>query len=72
MLSEITFQNDYTEYNEYFRKRVSELDLLANFLSLMVNIFTGVKFVFSFYSTNFDNFKIIEKILNRQAKKIIK
>ena len=69
LLSEITFQNDYTEYNEYFRKRVSELDLLANFLSLMVNIFTGVKFIFSFYSTNFDNFKIIEKILNRQAKK---
>ena len=68
-LSQIALHNDYTEYTEYFRKRVSELDLLANFLSLMVNIFTGVKFVFSFYSTNFDNFKIIEKILNRQAKK---
>jgi len=69
LLSEFTFNNDNTQYIEYFRKRVSELDLLANFLSLMVNIFTGVKFVFSFYSTNFDNFKIIEKILNRQAKK---
>ena len=68
-LSQIALHNDYTEYTEYFRKRVSELDLLANVLSLIVNIFTGVKFIFSFYSTNFNNFKIIEKILNRQAKK---
>ena len=48
LLSEFTFNNDNTQYIEYFRKRVSELDLLANFLSLMVNIFTGVKFIFMF------------------------
>ena len=69
LLSEITFNIDNTQYIEYFRKRVSELDLLANFLSLVANIFTGVKFIFSFYSSNFNNFKIIEKILNRQPKK---
>jgi hypothetical protein len=68
-LSYFTFNNDNTQYIEYFRKRVSELDLLANFLSLVANIFTGVKFIFSFYSSNFNNFKIIEKILNRQPKK---
>ena len=69
LLSYFTFNNDNTQYIEYFRKRVSELDLLANFLSLVANIFTGVKFIFSFYSSNFNNFKIIEKILNRQPKK---
>ena len=69
LVSEFTFNNDNTQYIEYFRKRVSELDLLANFLSLVANIFTGVKFIFSFYSSNFNNFKIIEKILNRQPKK---
>ena len=68
-LSYFTFNNDNTQYIEYFRKRVSELDLLANVFSLMANIFTGVKFIFSFYSSNFNNFKIIEKILNRQPKK---
>ena len=72
LLSYFTFNNDNTQYIEYFRKRVSELDLLANVLSLMANIFTGVKFIFSFYSSNFNNFKIIEKILNIQPKKIIK
>ena len=57
------------QYTEYFRKRISELDIIANILSLMANIFTGIKFVFSFYSGNFNNFKIIEKLLNHPAKK---
>jgi len=60
------------EYTEYFRKRISELDIIANILSLIANIFTGVKFVFSFYSDNFNNFKIIEKLLDKKiSKKII-
>ena len=60
------------EYTEYFRKRISELDIVANILSLIANIFTGVKFIFGFYSNNFNNFKIIEKLLDKKtAKKII-
>ncbi len=68
----IKFEINTLQYTEYFRKRISELDIIANILSLMANIFTGIKFVFSFYSGNFNNFKIIEKLLNHPAKKIIK
>ena len=42
---------------------------MANILSLVANIFTGFRFILSFYSSNFNNFKIIEKLLNRQEKK---
>ena len=71
-LSSVEFQINNMEYTEYFRKRISELDIIANILSLIANIFTGVKFVFSFYSDNFNNFKIIEKLLDKKtSKKII-
>ena len=66
------FEYDKQHYNEYFRKRISELDLLANILSLMANFFTGVRFIFGFYSDNFNNFKIIEHLLNNRGVKKIK
>ena len=69
IISEIYFNIDYKKYIEYSRTRVSELDLLANIFSLMANIFTGVRFIFTFYSNNFNNFKIIEKILNKEPTK---
>ena len=70
VISEIDFYINYTQYIEYLRTRVSELDIIANVLSYMANIFTGVTFIFSFYSGNFNNFKIIETILNKgQPKK---
>ena len=70
VICEIEFNVIYSQYIEYRRTRVSELDLLANIFSLMANIFTGVRFVFSFYSGNFNNYKIIETILNKgQPKK---
>ena len=56
------FEDNINEYTEYFRKRISELDLLANILSLIANFYTAMKFIFSFYSNNFNNFKIIEKL----------
>ena len=31
----------------------------------MANIFTGTKFIFSFYSSSFNNYKIIEKLINK-------
>ena len=72
LLSRITFGLNFMQYTEYSRKRISEFDLLANILSLIANIFTGFRFILSFYSNNFNNFKIIEKLLNRQEKKKIK
>ena len=64
----INFEINTLQYTEYFRKRISEIDIIANILSLMANIFTGIKFIFSFYSNNFNNFKIIEKLLNHPTK----
>ena len=64
--ADIRISNDITQYTEYFRKEVSKLDLLANILALMVNSFTVVRFILRFYSKNFNNFKIIENLLNRQ------
>ena len=72
IISFVSFKINNMEYTEYFRKRISELDIVANILSLIANIFTGVKFIFGFYSNNFNNFKIIEKLLDKKtAKKII-
>ena len=39
-LCEISFKVDNTQYTEYFRKRISELDIIANILSLIANIFS--------------------------------
>ena len=64
--ADIWISNDITQYTEYFRKEVSKLDLLANILALMANSFTAVRFILRFYSKNFNNFKIIENLLNRQ------
>ena len=64
--ADILIRNDITQYTEYFRKEVSKLDLLANILALMANSFTAVRFILRFYSKNFNNFKIIENLLNRQ------
>ena len=64
-LCHIEFEVDNTQYIEYFRKRISELDIIANVLSLIANIFTCVKIGFGFYSHHFINFKIVEKILNK-------
>ena len=67
IICEITFSNDYIQYTQYFRKKISLLDVAANVLSLIANIFTGIRFILKFYSGNFNNFKIIEKILNKKA-----
>ena len=64
-ICQIKFNINYKQYTEYFRNRVSELDLLANIFSLVANIFEIVKMIFGFYSGNFNSFKIVEKLLNK-------
>ena len=73
-LCNIYFRVDNTQFIEYFRKRISELDIIANILSLIANIFSCVKIGYGFYSNYFINFKIVEKILNKNipTKKILK
>ena len=54
---------------EYRRKKISIFDIIANICSLSLTIFNGFQFGFSFfYSQNFDNYKIIDKILTSKGK----
>ena len=60
---------DYNSIVEYRRKKISIFDIIANICSLSLTIFHGFQFGFSFfYSQNFDNYKIIDKILTSKGK----
>ena len=57
--------NQFDDYIEYKRKKVSIIDLIANVCSLALTIFNVLKLGFSIlYSNNFDNYKIIDRILS--------
>ena len=64
------FLENYDDYLLYKRKNISFLDILANIGAL----FSTVKFFFSlalsFYSKNFNNYKIVGNILNPPKKEI--
>ena len=58
--------NEFSDYIEYKRKRISIFEILANIFSLAMALFNGFTFGFTFlYSNNFDNYKIIDKILSK-------
>ena len=57
--------NQFDDFIEYRRKKVSIIDLIANVCSLALTIFNVLKLGFSIlYSNNFDNYKIIDRILS--------
>jgi hypothetical protein len=57
--------NQFDDYIEYKRKKVSIIDLIANVCSLALAIYNGFKLGFSIlYSSSFDNYKIIDRILS--------
>ena len=61
--------NQFDKYIEYRRKKISIFDIIANICSLSLTIFHGFQFGFSFfYSQNFDNYKIIDKILTSKGR----
>ena len=60
--------NENTFYTEYNRKRISEFDVLANILSLISNLYFGARMILKYYSKNFNNYKIIEKLLDHNIK----
>ena len=64
---------DYENYiDNYSRTKKSIWTSLANICSLSLTIYNGFIFVFCrFYSNNFDNYKIIEKILSKSNNKNI-
>jgi len=60
----IIFKNNHYEYILYERTKKEFLDVLANIGALFSTIKFIFDFIFSFYSKNFNNYKILEKILS--------
>ena len=57
--------NQYDDYIEYKRKKISVFDLICNICSLALTIYNLFKLGFSIlYSSSFDNYKIIDRILS--------
>ena len=64
VFARIKFVLDLNHYDEYNRIKKNILDYLSNICSLSLTIFKLFSlFLAKFYSSNFDNYKIVEKIL---------
>jgi len=69
LLGEVNLLNILDIITEYKRKKVSKLDLLANIGALSSTIYgIFIKLFSLIYSKNFDNYKIIDKILSQKLK----
>ena len=64
ILAIIQMKNDHNQYIEYIRIKKSLLDVLANIGSLYSSIYSVFYFILSFYSRNYNNYKIVKKLLN--------
>ena len=71
-LSMLQFKNNHNEYLLYKRKKIEPLDVLANIGALFSTIKNLFSLFFSFYSKNFNNYKIIGKILTSPKEPIKK
>ena len=60
----VKFYNKHEDYLLYKRTKKEFLDVLANIGALFSTIKFFFSLFFSFYSRNFDNYKIIENLLN--------
>ena len=67
-LINIQFYNEHEEYILIKRKKIEFLDVLANIGGLFSTIKVAFAFILSFYSDNFDNYKILTKLLNNSMK----
>lgn len=69
-LFSIRFINRHDEYIYYKRTKISFLNVIASIGALFSTVKFFFSLAFSFYSKNFDNYKIIWNILNYQNKQI--
>ena len=67
-LGMIGLENNHRQYTEYKRTKKSVLDVLANIGALFSTFFACFIFVYKYYSSNFNNYYLIDKILT--SKKI--
>ena len=62
-------RNGFGIYDMYRRDKISIFDPIANICALITTLYGVLTFIFyGFYSKNFDNYKIVEKILSSRAK----
>ena len=55
-----------SKYQKYRRSEIGFLDVLANIGALFSSLKAVLTIFFSFYSKNFDNYKIVEKIIKQE------
>ena len=64
VIGRVVFAIDFNHYDEYKRTPKSIWDTLANICSLSMTLLNGLSFTFvNYFSNNFDNYKIMEKII---------
>ena len=64
VIGRVIFDIDFNHCDEYKRTPKSIWDTLANICSLSMTILNGLSFTFvNYFSNNFDNYKIMEKII---------
>ena len=68
VIGRIRIYNMHTDYEEYKRKNISFLSVLANIGALFVSIKGIIETAFSFYSNSFDNHKMVKNILKKKIK----
>ena len=56
-------ENDYSSYIYYKRKRITFWDTIAKLSSLFQTFYTITFYVYKYYAKNFNNYKLIEKLL---------
>ena len=55
--------NDHSSYIYYKRKRITFWDIIAKLSSLFQTFYTITFYVYKYYAKNFNNYKLIEKLL---------
>jgi hypothetical protein len=64
----IISKNDYSSYVHYKRKSVTFFDTLAKLASLFQTFYTTAFYIYKYYAKNFNNYKIIEEVLQINTK----
>ena len=67
-LLDVNFINFHSSYIQFMRKRKTLLDLVAKITALFQTLYFCFSFAFKYYSKNFNNYKIIEKVLDLNNK----
>ena len=67
-LIDIEIINDHLVFDEYQRSKTTELDVLSTISALFTSIRVVFSFLYELYSKNFNNYKMIENILNQKYK----